>query len=185
MDRPAIRPILPSDSLAELTALLHRAYAELLAAGLNFTAATQDEAKTRERIEGNECFVAVAGGRLVGTATLLPLWPDDVPAPPGPGRAAYLFQLAVDPALRRRGLGSLLMDRCEDRARESGFARLGLDTAEPAAHLLALYGARGYRSTGFARWPGKTYRSVILVKDLGPVRRTRRGRGEGVPRRKS
>ncbi len=166
MDAIEIRPLRPEDSLVELTGLLHRAYADLLAAGLNFTAATQDEAKTRERVEGNECFVALDGGRLAGTVTHLPRWPEDIPPPAGGIRGAYIFQLAVEPALRRRGLGSRLMDRAEVRARELGYAVVGLDTAEPAAHLLRLYEARGYRRTGHMRSPGKAYRSVLFEKDL-------------------
>jgi hypothetical protein len=61
-----IRPLEPADSIAELTELLHRAYAGLLAMGLRFTATHQDADETARRIAGGECYVAVHDGRLAG-----------------------------------------------------------------------------------------------------------------------
>lgn len=46
-DGIVIRPLDPADSIAELTALLHRAYAPLLAQGLRYVATHQDETTTR------------------------------------------------------------------------------------------------------------------------------------------
>lgn len=56
---PLIQPIQPTDSLAELTSLLHRAYAPLAARGLHFLAANQDEARTGRRISRGECYLAI------------------------------------------------------------------------------------------------------------------------------
>ena len=53
-----IRPLLPSDSLEELTALLHAAYASLAAQGWNFTAVDQSVAMTRERLADSQGFGA-------------------------------------------------------------------------------------------------------------------------------
>ncbi|MCK6481342.1 MAG: GNAT family N-acetyltransferase [Planctomycetaceae bacterium] len=159
-----IRPLLPSDSLEELTDLLHRAYAELGAMGFNYTAVDQDAAATARRIEGNHCLVAVEGGRLVGTVTLSPRWPKPLPPWREGLRTAFLNQLAVDPGRRGIGLGARLMEAAEGRARELGFPSVSLDTAEGAVHLVRLYEGRGYRAVGFHSWPGKTYRSVVLEK---------------------
>ena len=65
-----IRPLAARDSLKDLTALLHRAYAPLAEQGLNFTAAKQTAATTRKRAAEGQCFVAVAGHELVGTVTV-------------------------------------------------------------------------------------------------------------------
>ena len=161
------RRIGPGDSLDALTDLLHRAYAELGAMGFNYTAVDQDATVTARRIEGNDCFVAVAGDRLVGTATLSPRFPKPLPPWREGLRTAMINQLAVDPAFRGRGIGGRLMDIAEERARELGFPTVSLDTAEGAVHLVRLYRARGYEPVGFHHWRGKTYRSVILEKRLG------------------
>src|SRR5258706_9377743 len=61
------RLLTDDDSLAELTNLLHAAYAQLGALGFNYTAVDQTENVTRDRIAGGECYVAQKDGRLVGT----------------------------------------------------------------------------------------------------------------------
>ena len=168
MDGVEIRLFGEGDSIEGLTDLLHRAYAELGRLGLNYTAVDQDAVVTHRRIEGRECRVALLGGAFVGTVTLARERPRDVPDLWDGVPVAYLSQFAVDPALRGRGIGRLLLDRSEERARELGFAAVALDTAAPAEHLVRIYAARGYREVGRMRWRGKVYESVILSKPLDP-----------------
>jgi uncharacterized damage-inducible protein DinB/predicted N-acetyltransferase YhbS len=168
-----IRRLSPSDDLHTLTALLHRAYAPLAAAGLNFSAATQDVANTAERVAAGDTFVALdAAGTLVGTVTLsrprdpvAQAWAAPHPWVCAPD-IAHVNQFAVEPALQRSGLGGALMAHCEAAARGRGAARIVLDTAEPAGHLRQWYGRLGYRVIGVDQWPGKTYRSVVFEKPL-------------------
>lgn len=47
----------------------------------------------------------------------------------------------VDPAHARRGIGSLLLDHCENQARAAGYAAVELMATLPGARL---YAARGY-----------------------------------------
>ena len=61
---PHIRPFEESDSIAELTALLHRAYAHLRNMGLNYTAVDQTPEVTARRIRGGNCFVVEVNSRL-------------------------------------------------------------------------------------------------------------------------
>jgi GNAT superfamily N-acetyltransferase len=79
---------------------------------------------------------------------------------------AHVGQFAVEPALRKRGIGGRLMDAAEELARAAGARELALDTAEPALHLIDLYGRRGFRLIEYAQWRGKRYRSVIMSKTL-------------------
>lgn len=170
---PTIRPLAASDDLHALTSLLNRAYAPLAAAGMNFTAATQDVAQTRERIAAGDTWVAVdAAGTLLGTVTLSR--PRDPQLDWVQGRAwvaapdiAHLNQLAVEPALQRAGLGRRLVAVAEAAARERGAARILLDTAEPAEALRHWYARLGYRTIGVDQWPGKRYRSMVLEKPVG------------------
>lgn len=48
-----VRLIEPGDSISEITALLHRAYAKQVAMGLRPLAGRQDDSVTRERAENS------------------------------------------------------------------------------------------------------------------------------------
>jgi GNAT superfamily N-acetyltransferase len=169
MDDIQISALDEHDSLEALTALLHRAYAELGAMGFRYKAVDQGVEITRARISNGECYVAVYGGELVGTAVLLP--PSWRPAHCEWYRrpeVAVLSQFAVEPQLQRRGLGSRLISHLEARAAELGAEELTINTAEGATHLVGLYERRGYRHIGHAQWEHTNFRSVLLSKRLAP-----------------
>jgi uncharacterized damage-inducible protein DinB/GNAT superfamily N-acetyltransferase len=173
-----IRPLAARDSLDGLTDLLHRAYAPLAARGMNFTAATQTVEVTRKRAAEGQCFVAEHQGKPVGTVTVSgpydldgAPWAQDVPWFRDRD-TAHFHQFAVDPALQRRGVGRRLVAACERWAREQGYTRMALDTAQPAVELRGLYRRLGYAEVGQVQWQGKSYGSVILQKmlDRSPLR---------------
>ncbi|MBA4177323.1 MAG: hypothetical protein C0505_12320 [Leptothrix sp. (in: Bacteria)] len=169
-----IRALATRDSLAQLTSLLHRAYAPLAARGLNINAATQDEARTRERTLSGQTFVALRGRELVGSVTVCS------PPETQPGTLTDLFpqylersccrfhQFAVDPDYTGRGLASLLLRQAEEWALARGYRAMAVDMAEGATELSAFYRHMGYRVVAFAQIPGKTYRSQVFRKDLHP-----------------
>lgn len=171
-----IRPLQPSDSLEDLTALLHASYASLAAQGWNFTAVDQSVDVTRARLAGAQGWVAELNGRLVGTVAVRGPKPAseryiaDTPPPlyTTPG-TAILSQLAVRPDCRGMGLGERLMNAAESWAAAHGFTAIALDTAGPAAQLQHLYQRRGYVAVGEVQWAGKTYRSVLMTKPLNPI----------------
>jgi predicted N-acetyltransferase YhbS len=167
VDGIEVRPLSPADSIRELTRLLHRAYARLAAMGLRYMATHQSDEVTRERTGQGECFVALADGALVGTIMFKPA--DRTSGSPWLDRpeVASLGQFAVAPAMQALGLGAHLMDLVEARAAETGAVEIALDTAEPAAHLVAWYGRRGYRLIEHAQWRHTNYRSVIMSKRVG------------------
>src|SRR5688572_8123937 len=168
MDREniLIRELQDSDSIEELTELLHRAYRRLLDMGLRYWATHQTVDDTRTRIAGGKCLVAVLNGRIVGTVTYQypPRWRDT----PWYMRAdvACVSQFAVEPGCQRRGIGSALMKRVEAMGTDEGAAELALSTAEPAVHLIDYYARRGYRLIEHTDATLPHYRSVILSKRL-------------------
>ncbi|MER7908866.1 GNAT family N-acetyltransferase [Streptomyces sp. NPDC096068] len=163
-----IRPFGPEDTV-EVTELLHRAYGELAALGLNFTAADQDPATTARRASAGASWVLLLQGRITATSTI------SLPPEIGlrkltaeartPGRA-WLNQLAVDPDHRGQGLARLLREESFRWARRSGATSVGLDTAQPADHLVRLYTGWGFLHRTVIQWPGKTYRSVVMTRPL-------------------
>ena len=161
-----IRLLTSTDSITELTALLHAAYARLGAMGFNYPAVDQSEEVTRKRVARGDCLLAVDGGRLLGTAMFH-----------APGRSegcpcherldvATIGQFGVLPGQQGRGVGTQLFREVEARAAVSGAAELALDTSEGADHLIAWYERYGFRFVEHAQWTGKTYRSVIMSKVL-------------------
>ena len=162
-----IRPWREGDGVSSLTDLLHRSYARLARLGFNYTAADQSEQVTLERIASGECYVAVDAAGLCGT--ILFKRPDRTSGCPWYDRAdiASVSQFAVAPERQGLGIGRDLLAFAERLAAECGASELALDTAEGARHLVAFYGSAGYRPVDSLRWPGKTYRSLVMSKPVG------------------
>jgi GNAT superfamily N-acetyltransferase len=179
-----VRRLSPSDSMDELTALLHRAYKPQMDMGLRPLAGRQTVDVTRQRTSRGECYVAVIGPasgagiapmggvagleRLVGT--ILFHEEEDAEGPPWFRRADVdsFSQFAVDPTLQGRGIGRLLLDKVEARSIESGANELGLSMAEPDTNLMKFYERLGYRFVEHWQWPYTNYLSAILSKTLRP-----------------
>jgi len=81
--------------------------------------------------------------------------------------AAKIRAFFVDPAHARKGIGTMLLDKCEQEARVQGFRRVELMATLPGVRL---YAARGYRGSDRITYevaPGVTIEFVPMSKDLG------------------
>ena len=162
-----IRPVRQDEDWDQLTALLHRAYAPLLAAGMRYHASHQPPAVTRERALSGHGFILERAGEVVGTLSVYG-------APQGQSGCAYydrpgvwhMGQFAVDPTLQSGGWGGRLLDHIEQFARDAGAAELALDTSEHAAHLIAWYQRRGYVQVDTTQWGHTNYLSVVMSRRL-------------------
>ncbi len=170
----AVRTLSPSDSLADLTTLLHQAYADHLAAGRNYVAATQTVETTANRVGAGHCLVAEKSGKVIGTVTIRPVSQDATPPSlyrqPG---TFILNQLAVLPENRGTGIGRQLVLEAEKLATSLGAKRMLLDTAVDESGTnenASLYLALGYQAAGLHHWPHAMYQSLYLVKNLIPDR---------------
>ena len=170
-----VRRLAPSDSIAELTVLLHRAYAKQVAMGLRPLAGRQDDAMTKKRVFSGECYVAIdhvrdEAGRsrqkLAGTILFHEVEEAQGPSYFAKPDVASFSQFAVDPDHQGQGLGVLLLETVEQRARETGAVELACTMAEPDVALMEFYFRRGYRLAGHHQWPYTNYRSAILSKTL-------------------
>jgi GNAT superfamily N-acetyltransferase len=105
---------------------------------------------------GGEFLVASADQELVGMGGLLPRSAD----------AAEIRRMRVHPDYQRRGLGRLILQRLEARARALGFRVLQLDTTVDQVAPRRLYESAGYRETG-RRKTGR-FHFIDFSKTLGP-----------------
>lgn len=167
-----VRRLSADDSLAELTDLLHRAFAPLGAMGLQCQAVDQSEQVTRQRVGKGSCYVAERNGSLFGTMTLCAPDPDSACPLYRRPDAASVRQFAVLPDMQGRGIGVRLLALAEHWAASRGYDLLALDTPVAATHLLAFYRRRGFEIVECLRFPGRDYSSAILCKPLVAPRRT-------------
>lgn len=164
----AIREHRATDSVAEITTLLHDAYAELARMGFRYLATHQSEEVTARRLSRGAPLIAEMDGHIVGTVTLYPSRPDHQVEWYRRPDVCYFAQFGVSPDLQRQGIGVRLLRAVEDQARVRGAVELACDTAEGAEHLRAWYGREGFRQVGSMDWPETNYVSVVLSKTLVP-----------------
>jgi GNAT superfamily N-acetyltransferase len=162
----AIRRMRPAESFDDVTALLHRAFAELTQQGFECQSAGQTAASTRERALRGECFIAVSGCRVVGTVTLERSCRTSLIEPYCDPSMASIHQLAVDPQAQGNGIGSSLIAHAAAWARARKFDRLALDTPEAALRQVAWYFRQGFDAVDAIQVPGRKYISLVLVKAL-------------------
>ncbi len=154
-----IRPVVDAD-IPAIRKLVNAAYQELADMGLNYTATYQDDVITRDRVSKGRAFALTDQDAILGTV----LFAEQNYFTKR--RTGYVSQLAIAPSLKKSGLGSLLMDLCEEIAAREKFEGIQLDTAKPAKHLVEWYQKRGYEIVGETRWDDKTYESWIFEKSL-------------------
>jgi GNAT superfamily N-acetyltransferase len=160
----AIRPLNDSDSIEELTELLHRAYAVLAEMGFRYYATHQTPEETKERIDKGQCYIAVVDGKIVGTITYYNS-KNTLGSPfLNTLRVSHFGQLAVEPSYQNQGIATKLIKHVEQIAREHGDKELALDTAEGATHLIEWYEKLGYRFVEYTSWDVTNYRSVVMSK---------------------
>lgn len=78
----------------------------------------------------------------------------------------HFGQFAVDPDHKGNGIGRALHQAAIDHVREQGGCYLALDTAGPAADLIATYQRWGYQIMERMSFSATNYESVIMRMDL-------------------
>lgn len=108
-------------------------------------------AAMRQFAEAKKALVVVAddGGALSGFVILHVERSEE-------GRVGYVVTLDVDPALRRSGIGRMLMDEVERQAREDNCAALVLHVSAGNEAAIQFYEHVGFtRTQGVAKFYGK------------------------------
>lgn len=140
-------------------------------------------ARTATPFSYENCLLAVRGDAVLGMGHAFPMPPraagevedDPVLAPyaalEDPG-SLYVAGLAVDAAARGDGIGTLLMDSLEARARDEGCPRTTLICFEANTRALAFYRRRGYHELDrrpIVPHPALRYRegdAVLLAREV-------------------
>lgn len=102
---------------------------------------------------GGAIFVALVGETVVGTAAVVPH---------GPGEWE-IAKVAVDPAMRGRGIGRRLVERCVATARAGGAGRLVLVSSHKLAAAVAMYERMGFVHRPM---PATTYATADICMEL-------------------
>jgi GNAT superfamily N-acetyltransferase len=153
-----------SDSIRDITIILHKAYSKLAKMGLQYVATYQDDEITMRRLTKGKGFVGIENNRIVGTISLYPPGPES--SFPLYQRVYHFGQFAIDPECQGRGLGKQLYLKVEEYCRSLGQTILALDTAEPALHLITMYQKWGYTIVDKTNWDMTNYSSVIMTKKI-------------------
>jgi len=161
-----IRLINDTDSLDELTTLLHRAYKKLADLGFRFYATHQNVNVTKERVERAECYVGILDNKIIATIAYQAPSRDHYKGVYDKADIASFGQFAVEPELQDLGIGSKLIKLAEQLAIRDHAKEIAFDTAEGAVELISYYKKCGYEFVDYTQWDVTNYRSVIMSKKL-------------------
>lgn len=134
-----IRPFDPErDDLAEIVALVHRAFGEYRGVLKPESGAlSETEESLAKRLEKNRLFLAEEAGKLCGAVFAS-----------RKGDAVYLDRLSVDPEVRGRGIAKRLIEAVESHARGIGVVRVTLGVRLALTQNIAFFQGQGFVETG-------------------------------------
>jgi GNAT superfamily N-acetyltransferase len=164
-----VRAVRVDEDFAQLTAIIRAAYAPHATQGLRYWGTHQSVDDTQKRLASGIGLIAEVDGKLAGTITLRAPQPNSEVPLYRNAKTWSICQFAVAPAHKGFGVGAALHRRAVELARANGAAVLALDTAAPAAALIAKYAAWGYVKCGECDWrPHTNYLSTLMSLDLMP-----------------
>ncbi len=79
-------------------------------------------------------------------------------------KMGHILNLAVDPNIRRKGVGSKLMKGIEDRFREAGATKITLEVRESNVEAQDFYKKRGFQEIGRVRAYYPDEDAIIMCK---------------------
>lgn len=98
-------------------------------------AADESREAVADYVDRGWCYGAFLAGRMVGEYVLLHTRPF----------TAEVVNIAVEPAVQRRGIGGAMLRHAAERARAEGFRKLEIGTGDSGFGQMALYARCGFR----------------------------------------
>jgi predicted N-acetyltransferase YhbS len=154
---PTVRAALPADT-PEIAKVVERALAEYHGWDPLMHEAYVAYSLDPTHAIGAEQLVAEIDGRIVGSVLFFPrvmyraAWPADV---------ATFGTLAVDPTIRRSGIGGHLVATCIELAKAAGATGVIIETMPFMTSAEAFYGR-----FGFERWPAGDWDGTFVVREF-------------------
>ena len=162
-----VRPLDSKDSVHELTDLLHLTFQLDEQQPYDYPMANQSEETTRLHVNRGDCWIADIEGRITGVGLV---WPPEKNVRRRwyrrwyrPRQTAYLRILAVHPDFQRMGIGTMLLDHCEQSAVKMNTWELA-GSSPVGSRQLSLYKRRGYRIFRYISFSDTNYHSVFFAK---------------------
>lgn len=155
-------------SWEEITILLNRGYKERENEGLIYKAANQSVSETIERGSSNSGVVLVAllKDNLIGTITYRVMQNNENINWYYDSIYIHFGQLAVDPSIKKKGVGSKLLEKIETIGLENSVDSLIANTSVKAKWLLKWYYRTGFKKVDFISHPSTNYYSIVFRKPL-------------------
>ena len=151
-------------SYENLQSLLNKAHECNKKKGLVYATACQSVEKLKEKIGDGVCLVALCDGKLAGTATItfrnLHYWYHN-------GPVATLKLLGVAPEYKGMHLGSLLLKKRIEIARNRGINVIVTDSAEQNIIVRNSCLKRNFRKVDYCVYPGNNFYTVGYAKWIG------------------
>lgn len=106
----------------------------------------------------SDVLVALEGARVVGYSVCWTV-----------GEESHLLNLAVTPAVRRRGVGTRMLRECLRRAARAGAARIHLEVRASNGPAIAMYRKEGFRPVGIRRgyYTDNGEDALLLSREIG------------------
>jgi len=142
----AIRPGRPGDRDLFWRATMETVWRDIPDAEKAGLSTKDFEEHFRERVtpivdyEGSEFLVAEEGGRVAGYLLL-----GAIGSFYSPETHAFVYDIWVDEAFRRKGVGRALLEAAFERARERGFRKIKLEVSAANARAREIYAQAGFQ----------------------------------------
>lgn len=153
-------------SLEEVLRLIKESFQERLLDGLNFTCSRMSIEQFRQRVSDGVVFVAIDDGKkLVGTGSLH-VYIDDAIC-----RYGYVEYLAVHPAYKRSGIGSMILNAQMKYLEERKCLYALSDTAVGATSSVRCHLKNGFKKIGVESYRSTDYYSILFRKNIVPSKK--------------
>ncbi len=156
-----IRAISPADNAA-LATIIRGTLEEFGAAkpGTVYYDETTDHLSDVFQRKGSTYFVVTIDGQVAGGAGIYPT--ENLPA-----GTCELVKLYLSPVARGKGIGKLLMQKCEEAARQMGYQNVYLETMPELKIAVPMYEKMGYQYLSAAMGnSGHTGCDIWMVKKV-------------------
>ncbi|MEP6713619.1 MAG: GNAT family N-acetyltransferase [Ferruginibacter sp.] len=161
MENLLVRHIEPSDNTA-LAIIIRDSLTEFNAAkpGTVYFDETTDRLSELFTSPGSVYFVAIINGEIMGGAGIFP-------TRNLPGDTCELVKLYLSAKARGKGIGKILLNKCDETAKEMGYKKMYLETMPELSIAVPLYEKMGFQYLPSALGEsGHTGCAIWMLKEL-------------------